>query len=123
MTHKEINSEKLSQVLVHVTRTCEQERPGKHYLYSKTQKPRKYLGQEDTNKRECIHTRSGWKFKNRSDSHQHKQIQPDGRNKTQKKTYSMNHLHKGQKSKLGKHYVVVNTMKKSKEILNPKFQQ
>ena len=39
---KEINLEKLSQVLVHVTRTCEQERPWKHYLYSKTQKPRKH---------------------------------------------------------------------------------
>ena len=37
----------------------------------------------------------------------------------------MNHLHKGQKSKLGKtkRYVVVNTMKKSKEMINPKFQQ
>ena len=42
MTLKEINLEKLSQVLVHVTTMCEQERPWKHYLYSKTQKPRKH---------------------------------------------------------------------------------
>ena len=103
---------------------CEQERPWKHYLYSNPETSKTSLDRR-TNKWEYIHTRPGWKCKNRSYSHQNIQIQPDERNKTQKKIHSMNHLHKGQKSKLGKtkRYVVVNTTKKSKEMINPKFQQ